>query len=491
MTARARWWRSAGAVVAVLAAACGSTANQGTEQVIGGSGTGGGSAAGDTASGAPGATTAAGSSGTGAAAGTRGAGAGGSVGDGGTGPGGGGSAADGESIEIGWVLTGVGQADDLGFSFGNTYSEQEMVEAVAAHYNANGGIGGHPIEMVFASTDTNSASWDADFAAACATFTQDHSVAAVLGYVFTQIDPLELCLHEHSIPHLSTSFDAPDNALANRYPLLFNLVQPTQEVRHVAKVDGALASGVLGRGDRVGVITGTCPDDRRAWNGTVRPHMESQGLVITEFQSNCPAGSADAQSGASTIGSIILQFRSAGVTHVMAVGKSEIALAFVALAAESQGWRPTYVTGSGPAALTGFVPEEQLRNFHAYGWDAARDVLSAQWPAPPPAVQRCLDLFAGQGIVAQSAADQGFFINACEPFFLYEAALAANGGNTEGYAVAAAIEGLGTSFSSAMLLEGRSRYGPGVHQAPVIYRHVAWDDGCGCFMYQSEEWAFP
>ncbi len=69
----------------------------------------------------------------------------------------------------------------------------------------------------------------------------------------------------------------------------------------------------------------------------------------------------------------------------------------------------------------------------------------------------------------QAPADYAFALNLCDSLFLYEAA----------------IEGLGTSYVSALNIGGTARFGRSLHDAPVTARYLAWDNGCSCFTYRS------
>ena len=113
-------------------------------------------------------------------------------------------------LSLGVVLTATSNADQFGVSLGNTYSERQVDDAVIKALNAQGGLAGRKIVPVYAQTDTGSSNWETDFSAACATFTQDHHVEAVLGYVFNYFSSFERCLAAKRIPHLSTGFNVPD-----------------------------------------------------------------------------------------------------------------------------------------------------------------------------------------------------------------------------------------------------------------------------------------
>jgi hypothetical protein len=104
----------------------------------------------------------------------------------------------------------------------------------------------------------------------------------------------------------------------------------------------------------------------------------------------------------------------------------------------------------------------------------------------PPAAKRCIALAAAKGVKLVAATDYAFAFNICEALFVYDAALRATGGKTDGPLVGRAIEALGSSFVGALNLDGRVTYGPGRHDAPSLARYLAWDGGCSCFTYRAQ-----
>ncbi len=392
-------------------------------------------------------------------------------------------------IELGFVRTGVSNAAAFGASLGGTASEADIVSALVAAYNDQGGIAGRRIVPVYADTDTGSSSWDADFAAACASFTQDHKVAAVLGYVFTHIDSFESCLAKRNIPHLSTTFNVPDAPTLSRYPMLMALSTPLIERRSIAKVDGGLATGALTRASKLGIVLDACPGTNAAWNKITKPYLESKGLTVAAtFEVGCASGSGDAAAEAGRSGNLVLQFRTAGVDTVMIMSVSEGPALFIfAGAAEAQGYRPRYVVSSlaNTAILANQLPPRQAANVDGYGWLPVQDVKPPYWPGLPAPATRCLNMLKTKSITPAASADFAFAFSACEALFLYEVALKANQGRSDGAAIISTIESLGTGFTSVANLDGRSAFSKDRHDAPAQARHFAWTPGCSCFTYRT------
>jgi hypothetical protein len=273
------------------------------------------------------------------------------------------------------------------------------------------------------------------------------------------------------------------------------LSTPRIERRSLAKVDGGLATGVLTKDNKLGVVYDSCPGTQRAWDKVTKPYILAKGLEIaSEFEFGCPRGQAEAAAVAGEAGNLVLQFRAAGVDRVMINAVSEgPAVLVLANAAEAQGWRPGYVVSSlaNAATLGGQMPPGQAQNIHGYGWLPVQDVNPPQWPGHTPAQTRCIALLKEKNITLQSPADFSFAFNLCEALFLYEVAVQATGGRVDGPLVGAAIEGVGAGFASAMNLDGRSTYSRSQHDAPTVARYFAWNPPCSCFTYRNTTIRIP
>jgi hypothetical protein len=390
-------------------------------------------------------------------------------------------------IEIGFVRTGVSNAGDFGVDFGETVSEAKVIDALVKAYNDAGGIAGRKIVPVYADTDTATNRWDADFAAACATFTQDHKVVAVLGYVFDFQPPLEDCLAKKAIPHLSTSFNVPDAEIMRRYPLLMALSTPRIERRSIAKIDGAIRDKVLTPKKRLGVLMDKCPGTERSWDQKVLLYLKRRGVTPVSVEKlSCAGGSSDNGRAIQEVQNAILRMRAARVDTIMphSVSEGPGVLVF-SVEASSQNWSPTYIVSSlvNAAVLGSQMPAGQAAMMHGYGWLPVQDTPPAKWlPSVTPSGKRCIAMVRKEGLTPSSAADYSYVLNVCEALFVYERALRATNGHHDGSLIKPAIEAAGR-FDSAINLEGGSVLSRTVHDAPSRVRHFAWDGECRCFVY--------
>ena len=398
-------------------------------------------------------------------------------------------------IEIGFMVAKTSNAAAFGGSLPQTVTEQQMVGALVDRTNAAGGLHGRKVVPVFATTDSASASFDADYAAACATFTQDHHVEAVLGYVADESPVLESCLVAKHIPHLSATYEPSDApTLARQYPYLFELASPTLERRTEMKVDGAIAGGLLTKQSRLGVVFAGCPSAVTSWNNVVKPSIEAKGITVASvFQTGCPHGAGDVTTEVSKIGNLILQFRTAKVDTLIFHNSDLAALFIIANAAEPQGYRPSYIVSSMAQLQTVIpqIPPAQRANVHGFGWIAANDVARSAFPPLPPAAARCLALLKAGGVNPSTSIDYAKSFYFCDAVFLFEEAVDAAGGHTDGPSVTAAIEAMGTRHPSAITLDGTSDFGPGRHEGVTMARRFDYRADCQCVTYDPQTVRIP
>lgn len=400
-------------------------------------------------------------------------------------------------LTVGFLTTDTSNANAYGASLGNTVSESGTDKALIAALNKHGGIDGRKVKIVLAHTDTGSTNWANDFQAACATFTQDNHVDAVLGYEFNYEPDFETCLAKAGIPHLNTGFNVPSNSLLSAYPGFWSLDVPTIGVRNIAKFQGAINTGFLTPKNKLGVLVDRCPGTVGAWQSEVEPFLKAHSITfVPPFYADCASGNnAGAASEINSVANTMLKMRSEGVDRIAFVSVSEAPVLYIAtIGAQSQGYYPGWIVSSlGQLAIIGgMAPKSEMKNTRGFGWLPSQDVPPQYNPKPNAAQKRCIALLHSQNIRPRSAADFGYAYNACEAVFLYEKALKLDGGNTALTAVSAAIASLGNSFESSLNLYGQSTFSASAqNNAPSVYKPINWDGNCSCFRYGSQTYPMP
>ncbi|GAC1445770.1 MAG: hypothetical protein NVSMB55_28460 [Mycobacteriales bacterium] len=392
-------------------------------------------------------------------------------------------------IQLGFMTTTVGNAQSLGINVGQTYSDQAMYDALVKDINAHGGLAGHKILPVYGSTDTASSDWNTQFQAACSNLTQDHKVRAVIGYVFVFLDGFEQCLARAGVPHLSGGYQPGDAQAQRDFPNLTSIAHPTVDTYDLITLSGAVTSGHLSSKSKLGVLIDTCAHGERAFAAAGAPYLKAQGIPYELTQLSCAGGSGDVGSAAAAVKSAELSFAAHGVTTVFASG---VELLLFMENAESQSYRPQYLTGVGGAALEANAPAAQLANLHGFGWMPAVDTDPNHQPAPlRPAQRSCLAMLHDQGLNPQAYNDFMEAYVTCDGLALYGQALTRTGGRTDPAAIQQAVLAEMPSFQGAATYEGRLQSGPTERGGPASWREWDWAASCSCFTYRGATFAVP
>ena len=384
-------------------------------------------------------------------------------------------------IQLGFIVTNASNAGQFVVNAGQTYSDQQLYDALVAAMNKRGGIDGRKIQPIYGVTDTASASWVSDFQAACANFTQDHHVAAVVGYIFIFLDSFESCLAKAGVPHLYGGYQPGDVTQQQKYPGLVATTAPASDGHWRIGLGGAIMSGLLTPKSKLGVIVDTCANDDVAFNRVGAPLLKAHGINYETFTGECSQGASNDGTAVSEVQSAELRFRADGVDTVFVEGVP--ALLF-AEDAESQHWHPSYLMMPAGAAFEGNVTSDQLENFHGFGVIPSVDVDPLHQPYKPNASEkRCLEMLKSEGLQPKGYNDYFEAFTTCDGLFLYDAAVRAAGGQTaEGPVVSALASVFGQTLLSSTY-DGVGRFAADQHGGPGVWRQWGWAKSCSCFQY--------
>lgn len=508
----------AGVVVAAMAAACGSTVQlQGTgSELVQGSGLGdagvpadsgvatGGSAALDTAGGdglgpaGTGSDAAVGSSagqGSGPASvsgpGSSAAGASGS------GPSVDSGAATGRGFTATTVKVGIGTADDansFGGAFGvkgttTTGDPMAHLKVVVDDANRHGGLLGRKIELVPHNYNTAQALSDPASAnqAACATWTEDHQVFAVLEPAIVE-ETLLACLAKTGTPLIyAGGIEYPwhyEQTYA-KYPLFFNIGQMVGDRYDRIAIRRLVERGFFTPWDnmsgrpgtasapvKVGILTTDDHDGRLALESQKR-QLARHGITPARVIA-CPRAIQDkvaCQQGA------VLRLRQDGVTHIFGAGYPFM------INAENQRYRPRYFITTSPRLYAQNAPAGQLVGAMGENWIPVMDVEPSEYPGDPtPATRYCKELMKDAGQLATDSTTLWTQLLNCDIVFFLKAAVEAAGA-LSGPSVRAGFERLGSTTQSA--LTWGTFLGPRNHTSATVLRDVEFRTDLGRFAYAS------
>jgi ABC-type branched-subunit amino acid transport system substrate-binding protein len=368
------------------------------------------------------------------------------------------------------------------------YGDQEAIgRAVAKAINDAGGIAGRTVELVFYDYKTSEILSNPQQAdqAACSQLTEDRPVFAVVAVTGILTEVLPECLKQHdtpivantNVPYLKQAFDD-----YRRY--FYSTASPMTERFLPVWLQAARDAGYFESWDTNAGAPGVAPvkagiltSDSEAgdiFTQLVTAELESQGV---EVASTYALASPFDSNG---INSAVLQFRSAGVTHVV---PESLNLLLFPQAAESQRYRPRYAisTASAPILIESAAPKEQLAGALGVGYFPSYDVGTAHDPGDPsPAAAHCREIQEAAGQDTDQRESWNLMGKACDGFAFVATAIANGGLSTEGvWQGAQAIQSLPPAGAFAITFAG------GRSDGPAAVRDLGFDTACGCFTFIS------
>ncbi|MHB8449171.1 MAG: type 1 periplasmic-binding domain-containing protein [Mycobacteriales bacterium] len=387
-------------------------------------------------------------------------------------------------------------AASAGVNNNTTVTPGNAVHALVASYNATGGFDGHRIVPVYAELKSSSDNYESDLAAACASFTQDNHVAAVISNLGLYSESFLNCLAKASVPVVSSDA-GPDIQDAKEFPLLVTPDSLVGDTRVVEVVTRLKASGWLTSGDRIGVIIEDCPVNVRIFNNSLVPALRQAGLTLAATaEPECFQGIQDLGAISGEMTNAVVQFRSRNVTRVMFVSQAQegtMAYEFM-LAAGNQNWYPGYALSSASDAtdLQGQsgVSTKEISNSRGIGWIPPLDTVNLSQVTTTPAARQCAARVRGQGLRPATEIDYVTVDGACDTFAVYDAVLHAASGDSSAAAFARGLGLLGDHFESALTLNGKTGYWDRGRLSPAEGRYFAYIASQGGFVYTGNPFSF-
>lgn len=390
-------------------------------------------------------------------------------------------------LTIGILAAGDTQkgAKTAGGDSGTSVSAEDTLKALMRHFQR--GIAGRPVRFVYKAIPTTTTNYQTELAADCAMFTQDNHVDAVISDIGYYADNLTACLDHAGVPQIEGGWGLTDDASFAKYPGYFTPGFPSYDSRFGTLVAAGVRSGALTRGMKVGVLVENCPFIRAAYRAQFLPRARAAGLVVDEATVQCTSGFQDAGAIGQQVQAAAFRFAANQDQTVMfATYPTGVDLLFFSQYASTQQYHPAYWLDSMAEAVigkdAGQFPADQVKHMRGVGWASAMDVSSPRFTRPEQ--KRCVDAMRTQGVSLTRQADYVIALSACDAFFLYETALARNGGQSSLPALRTALEGLGSSFSASLAV-GRTLLGPGRHHGPSEFALFGYQAGCDCFRYTS------
>ena len=366
-----------------------------------------------------------------------------------------------------------------------------QAEAVVTDINRRGGLAGRKIKLVIHRYNTAQTINDPDTAnrAACATWTEDHQVFAVLNPGGVIREGLLACLKQKDTPLINAGgVEAPrlyrDTYV--KYPDYFNVGAMVGErfdrisIRRLAARDffetwDTVNGGPGAEPMQVGLL-GTDSPAGEARIRSISRELARYGIEPTTI-TRCPDRFSDAISCQQ---STVLRFRSDGITHVM----GNVGLLFIE-AAESQRYRPRYNITVTPRTFEENASPAQMNGAMAESFIPAMDVNAPRDPGDPsPATTYCKRIMKEAGQDYTERATLWSMETTCDAFYFSKAAVEASPElTTDG--LRAGFESLGSEVPSA--LTWSTYFGPGEHTSTMALRDLLYKTDCTCFVYTSKK----
>ena len=417
-----------------------------------------------------------------------------------------GSAGRGDSpsrapIRVGFLATDFGNVGkSMGFS--SSYDPQRGFKDLVTSLNAAGGLGGRPIRPDYYSVDpTTSGTGDQASQTACTHFSQDqHDELVVSVDVYSAT--LDGCLSAAHLPHFDAGYTyAPDIKAQRVAPSYFDPFAAGVDTYAAVELEAAVATRMIKRGDKVGIVVESCPQYLRTYDAVTVPTAQRLGLQLFSSQTICVNGAQDLGQEISEIQSAVVKFHSEGVTTVSALSQAEAVIAvYFAQNAENQGWRPQYLLTSvaSPDRLVRSqgnslsFPPKQLPGLHGLGWIPIADTgTGAAAASPQQNAQRvsCLSRSRTAGD-SKTQTDGGLrsqglalYLIECDTLLLLNNILAATGGRADLASLSSAFATAVDTFGASSTVDGRVHHVGARHDGIDAARPWAFNGACQCIKY--------
>lgn len=375
-----------------------------------------------------------------------------------------------------------------GFNGITTGDQRKQIELLIAEVNRTGGMAGRTVKPVYhvysaASSDSTARQEQA----ACADFSQDNEVFAVIAFG-THTENYISCLGKAGVAFVSAPiFTVSDRVVLRRNPLYRELNTVDLDTQFALYGNPLGGTGYYDKGAKIGLLTIDYPSMQRAVAGSLKPALSRIGQrVEDQVTLTAPQSTSDTGAFSAAIGNAVVRFRQKGITHVLITDVNGLTTVLFINAASNQKYYPRYgfTTHNGGQAVGDLVQDKRsLQGAVQLGWAPALDLNAANETIKPPGRQRCLSFYAGKGIQPDSRNAEAVLEATCDTFFFAQAA--ANRAATlspQGFvqAYAGTRSAVPSASTYAVDLTGQAVGGA------ALYRVQRWVPGCTCFTAEGD-----
>jgi ABC-type branched-subunit amino acid transport system substrate-binding protein len=367
------------------------------------------------------------------------------------------------------------QAEAAGVEGASVGDMREQMQALVDDLNSRGGISGRSVEPVFAEyRGATSAEQEAEEQSACAKYTQDQEVFAVISPRNGGTAVLRDCLQKAGVPLVS--YAPVDDPTHERLTTYFSPGTLSLDRAARAQVGGLAALQFLTPASRVGVLHAAGGGYPEVLERSMLPALREASVgSVTQAQ----VRTDDTSTISSDVSAAVLAFNSAKVDRVVTLGVGGLPVGLFMVNAETQKYRPDYGLSSYDyaEALRQNVPPVQLEGMQGIGWQT-EDATT-----PPPLTepqQRCTDLMGDAGLTAADANGRAVLYQDCDLVWYFEAAASRAGEQLTLATFTAGGQALGDSLDSTLAY--RLDFGAGRRDGVAAVRPFKYDPGCKCIV---------
>jgi hypothetical protein len=385
---------------------------------------------------------------------------------------------------------GIGQID-----------QRKAIEHVRDYVNVHGGIAGRKIRIAWYEYDeTSNKSAETIAQEACATWTQDHHVFAVLAG--SGFETLNRCLTKNGIVQVGIGSGSSDTKTYRDYPYAIDLDYPAIDRTARFAVDRLHAAEYYasGRSDqpklplKVGVVTYDSPVYDRAV-AAMRAELKRYGIPLAEVsQLKAYQSTAEIPNEVAQIRQTVLRYKTRNVTHVQFLSTtSSFEASQFWEAADQQQYYPRYGVTSFEAAQALKATTEGANGQGSFarifkdamgvGWLPLSDQPREDYTAAKmsPALRRCESIISYETFDDAARYKETVAGWTCDSFFYLKAAIEAGGPTVN---VRSWLEGVAKARPASAVTFDMSTTATR-HDAVGAVRDFRFFDNCACFHYTS------
>jgi hypothetical protein len=399
-------------------------------------------------------------------------------------------------IFLGIAQIDAGPANEQAVGQPLSADARKAYNAIIEEVNKAGGILGRDLEPLYYRFEgASSQTIDQQAQAACAHWTQDNRVFAVLWSDANGV--LQECAKEAGaiVPLPDPFFHALPEEF-ERYPNFYEISGLDIVRAGRVTVAGLDRQGYFSKTPKLGVVVWDEPKYAAALERGFIPALKKSGVGLATEPARVtpPQTFQDLGATSADINSAVLRFQSEGITHVMLLdgpaglcGGACLGTLFMRRA-EQQTYRPRYGFNTNNIAKEGLnqglYPQEQLAGSVAVEWGDWDETYDTGWRVNR-ARETCFDLMRKHSVPLENINQRLVARTACEQlWFMIAVVDKMQGATLNASNFTAGVEAIGSSFQSPQTYF--VHLSASQHDGVAAVRNMEFAQSCDCFRWVSD-----